>query len=46
MLLRRCAWCGRWMGVKWGGLRVDVSHGMCRRCFGSAMARLEAKAAQ
>mgnify|MGYP001056332576 FL=1 len=32
MGVRRCAWCGRWLGlarVGWG----QVTHGICRRCL-------------
>ncbi len=38
MLLRRCAWCGRLLGLRWAGLRQwGVTHGMCRACYAGAV---------
>jgi len=33
MLLRRCAWCGRWLGLRfcWPP-RWGITHGICRKC--------------
>jgi len=32
MLLRRCAWCGRPLGIKWCK-QWGITHGICKKCF-------------
>lgn len=32
MLLRRCAWCGKVLGVKWSR-KWGVTHGICGPCI-------------
>ena len=33
MGIRRCAWCGRWLGLARGIPNGQVTHGICRRCL-------------
>jgi len=34
MFLRRCSWCGRWLGLRfcWPLRWQGVTHGICRKC--------------
>jgi len=33
MGIRRCAWCGRWLGLARGIPNGEVTHGICQRCL-------------
>ena len=33
MGIRRCAWCGRWLGLARGIPNGQVTHGICKRCL-------------
>lgn len=35
MMLRRCAWCGKFLGLKWGGWRrwFKTTDGLCEDCY-------------
>jgi len=35
MLIRVCAWCGRWLGLRlcWPWWQVSRSHGICKKCY-------------
>ena len=32
MILRRCSWCKRWLGIKWYWLKWGVTYGICKKC--------------
>ena len=42
LLLRRCGWCRRFLGLKWAS-RFGVTHGICQACKQTAKQAIKSR---